>query len=111
MKLLIELPTWLGDAAMATPAIENIANYYNEPKIILIGSFVSVEALKNNPKVAETHILDKKYMGLHKLAKKLGEFDVYFSFRSSFRAKLFKFNRDKTGFGEIVRTGKPAAEN
>ena len=91
MKLLIELPTWLGDAAMATPAIENIANYYNEPEIILIGSIVSVEALKNNPKVAETHILDKKYMNLYKLAKKLGEFDVYFSFRSSFRAKLFKF--------------------
>ena len=91
MKLLIEIPTWLGDAAMVTPAIENIANYYNEPEIILIGSFVSVEALKNNPKVAETHILDKQYLNLYKLVKKLGEFDVYFSFRSSFRAKLLKF--------------------
>ena len=91
MKLLIEIPAWLGDAVMATPAIENIANYYNEPEIILIGSFVSVETLKNNPKVTETHILEKKYMNLYKLAKKLGEFDVYFSFRSSFRAKLFKF--------------------
>ena len=91
MKLLIEIPTWLGDAAMATPAIENIANYYNEPEIILIGSFVSIETLKNNPKVAKTHILEKNYMNLYKLAKKLGEFDVYFSFRSSFRAKLLKF--------------------
>ena len=91
MKLLIEIPTWLGDAVMATPAIENIANYYNEPQIILIGSFVSIEALKNNPKVAETHILDKKNINLYKLAKKLGEFDVYFSFRNSFRAKVFKF--------------------
>ena len=91
MKLLIEIPSWLGDAVMATPAINNIANYYNEPEIILIGSFVSIETLKNNPKVTETHILEKKYMNLYKLAKKLGEFDVYFSFRSSFRAKLFKF--------------------
>ena len=91
MKLLIEIPAWLGDAVMATPAIENIANYYNEPEIILIGSFVSVETLKNNPKVAETYILEKKYLNLYKLAKKLGQFDVYFSFRSSFRAKLFKF--------------------
>ena len=90
MKILIELPAWLGDCVMTTPAIENIANYYNEPEIILIGSFASVETLKNNPKVAETHILDKKYMNLYKLAKKLGEFDVYFSFRSSLRAKLFK---------------------
>ena len=91
MKILIELPTWLGDAVMATPAIENIANYYHDPEIILIGSFTSIETLKNNPKVAETHILEKKYISLYKLAKKLGEFDVYFSFRSSFRAKLFKF--------------------
>ena len=91
MKLLIEIPSWLGDAVMATPAINNIANYYNEPEIILIGSFVSIETLKNNPKVTETHILEKKYMNLYKLANKLGEFDVYFSFRSSFRAKLFKF--------------------
>ena len=91
MKILIEIPTWLGDAVMATPAINNIANYYNEPEIILIGSFVSIETLKNNPKVTETHILEKKYMNLYKLANKLGEFDVYFSFRSSFRAKLFKF--------------------
>ena len=91
MKILIEIPAWLGDAVMATPAIENIANYYNEPEIILIGSFVSIKTLKNNPKVAETHILEKKYISLYKLAKKLGEFDVYFSFRSSFRAKLFKF--------------------
>ena len=91
MKLLIEIPAWLGDAVMATPAIENITNYYNEPEIILIGSFVSVETLKNNPKVSETHILEKKYMDLYKLAKKLGEFDVYFSFRSSFRAKFLKF--------------------
>ena len=62
MKLLIEIPTWLGDAVMATPAIENIANYYNEPEIILIGSLISVETLKNNPKVTETHILEKKYI-------------------------------------------------
>ena len=52
---------------------------------------MSIETLKNNPKVTETHILEKKYMNLYKLANKLGEFDVYFSFRSSFRAKLFKF--------------------
>jgi heptosyltransferase II len=90
MKLLIEIPTWLGDAVMATSAIENITNYYDDPEITLIGSFVSIEALKNNPKVAEVHILEKKYLNLFKLAKKLGNFDVFFSFRNSFRAKLLK---------------------
>ena len=26
MKILVELPTWLGDAVMASSAIENLAN-------------------------------------------------------------------------------------
>ena len=91
MRILIELPTWLGDCVMATPAIENIANFYNDMHITLIGSFVSIEAMKNHPKVVKTLILDKKYSVLYKTAKELGEFDAFFSFRSSFRSKFLKF--------------------
>ncbi len=57
MKILIELPTWLGDAVMATPAIENLANFFNDAKITLIGSDVSIEALTNHPKVTKTYVL------------------------------------------------------
>ena len=46
MRILIELPTWLGDCVMSTPAIENIVNFYDDIQITLIGSFVSVEAMK-----------------------------------------------------------------
>ena len=42
MKILIELPSWLGDAVMATPAIENLAGYYDNPEITLLGSDISV---------------------------------------------------------------------
>jgi heptosyltransferase-2 len=91
MRILIELPTWLGDCVMATPAIENIVNFYNDMHITLIGSFVSIEAMKNHPKVVKTLILDKKYSVLYKTAKELGEFDAFFSFRSSFRSKFLKF--------------------
>ena len=42
MRILIELPSWLGDAVMVTPAIENLVNYYNDPEITLIGTFVSL---------------------------------------------------------------------
>ena len=51
MRILIEIPTWLGDAVMSTPAIENLLNQYNQPEITLIGSFSSVEMLRNHPKV------------------------------------------------------------
>ena len=43
MKILIELPTWIGDTAMTTPAIENIISYYNNPDITLVGPFSSIE--------------------------------------------------------------------
>ena len=91
MRVLIELPTWLGDCVMATPAIENIANFDNDVQITLIGSFVVIEALKNHPKVVKTVVLDKKYRVLYKTARNLGEFDYFFSFRSSLRTKFLKF--------------------
>jgi heptosyltransferase-2 len=91
MKLLIELPTWLGDCVMATPAIENIVNFNNDVEITFIGSFIAIEALKNHPKVVKTVVLDKKYRVLYKIARNLGEFDYFFSFRSSLRTKFLKF--------------------
>jgi heptosyltransferase II len=91
MRILIELPSWLGDAVMATPAIENIANFFNDSDITLIGSFVAIETLKNHPMVNTTHVLEKNYFNLFSTIKSLGEFDVFFSFRSSFRSKFFKF--------------------
>ena len=91
MKVLIELPTWLGDCVMATPAIENIVNLQNDAEITFIGSFVSIEAMKNHPKVVKTVVLNKKYGVLYKTAKSLGSFDVFFSFRSSIRSKFLKF--------------------
>ena len=38
MKILIELPTWLGDTVMTTPSIENIINHFSNVEIVIIGS-------------------------------------------------------------------------
>ena len=92
MKLLIELPTWMGDTVMVTPAIENLVNFFNNPEIVLIGSFISVETLKNHPNVHKTIILDKKISSLVKVNNNLGKFDAFFTFRSSFRSKFLKFS-------------------
>lgn len=91
MKILIEIPTWLGDCVMATPAIENIVNFYNDVEITFIGSFVSIEAIKNHPKAIKTFVLDKKYTSLYKISRDLGNFDAFFSFRSSIRSKFLIF--------------------
>ena len=60
MKVLIELPTWLGDTVMSTSAIENLVDHFDDVEITLLGSYVSVEVLKNHPNVIKTHVLDKK---------------------------------------------------
>jgi heptosyltransferase II len=91
MRIIIELPTWLGDSVMVTPAIENIVNYYSDPKITIIGSNASIELLNNHPKVIKTIVIDKRYLSLFKMARNLGEFDVFFSFRNSIRSTLLKF--------------------
>lgn len=91
LRILIELPTWLGDAVMATPAIENIVNFHNDAEITLVGSFVAIEAIKDHPKVIKTIVLDKKYRNLFQISNILGDFEVFFSFRGSLRSKFLKF--------------------
>ena len=91
MRILIELPTWLGDATMSTPAIENLITYYGGADITLLGSSISIEILKNHPNINEFQVLDKKYISLYKLSKSLGKFEVFFSFRNSFRSRYLKW--------------------
>ena len=91
MKILIELPSWLGDTIMTTPAIENIIKHFGEVEITLAGSLISIEALKSHPSVIKTYVLDKKIINMYKTLKDLQEFDLFFSFRNSLRAKFTKF--------------------
>jgi heptosyltransferase II len=91
MKIFIELPTWLGDSVMATPAIENLINFFNNSQITLIGSVAAIEILKHHPKVTNTYVLPKNYYSLYKTVKGMGNIDVFFSFRNSFRSKFMKF--------------------
>ena len=91
MKILIELPTWLGDSVMATPAIENLVKNYCDVELTMIGSLISIEVLKNHPNVIKSYVLDKKIINLYKTLRSLDEFDLFLSFRNSFRAKFIKF--------------------
>ena len=90
-KIFIELPSWLGDTLMATPAIENLIKYYGEVEISLFGSKISIEALKQHPSVVNTYVLDKNILSLYRFAQTFEEFDIFFSFRGSLRAKFIKF--------------------
>lgn len=96
MKIFIEIPSWLGDAIMTTPAIENLIKTYPEAKIILLGSFVSTQAFKGFPNIQKVLIDDTKksgnrYINLISLAKSIGKVDLAISFRRSISSKFMMF--------------------
>ncbi|MEA3330232.1 MAG: lipopolysaccharide heptosyltransferase II [Campylobacterota bacterium] len=93
MKILIILPNWLGDAIMATPAIELLASHYPDAKFTFVGSFVSVEALKYHPLcekavVDETKKASNRFLATYKLARELGVFNLAITFRDQLHSSL-----------------------
>ncbi|QKF82552.1 lipopolysaccharide heptosyltransferase II [Halarcobacter ebronensis] len=91
--IFIEIPTWLGDAIMATPAIENIIKTYPKAKITLLGSYVSTKAFEGFPNIQrviidETKKSGNRYLNLIKQARSIGKVDLAISFRRSFSSKF-----------------------
>ena len=80
IQVLIELPTWLGDAVMATPAIENIAKHFQNLQITIIGSHASTELFTNHQKVIKVIFLEKNLRSLFLISRNLKKFDIFFFF-------------------------------
>lgn len=94
--IFIEIPTWLGDAVMTTPAIENICKAYPNCKIIIFGSFVSTSIFQKHPSILRIIVDNSKkegnrYINLYKLAKNVGTIDLAFSFRKNFTTNFLMF--------------------
>jgi heptosyltransferase II len=92
-KVLIILPNWLGDAVMATPAIEAIVNEKPDVEITFIGSFVSIEAMKHHPNckkaiIDETKKASSRLLATYTLAKEIGYHDVAINFRNQIHSAL-----------------------
>ncbi|WP_457745716.1 lipopolysaccharide heptosyltransferase II [Sulfurimonas sp.] len=96
MRILIVLPNWLGDALMATPAIELLAKHYQNTQFTFIGSYVSIEALKYHPLceraiVDETKKAPSRLIATYKLAQELGKFDLAITFRNQLHSSLLLY--------------------
>lgn len=81
---------------MTTPAIENIIKEYPNVKIVLLGSYVSTQALGKIPNVEKVIVDNSKkdgnrYINLIKMAKEVGKVDIAISFRRSFTSKFMMF--------------------
>ncbi len=96
MRILIILPNWLGDATMATPAIELLAKKYPNARFTLVGSHVSIEALQHHP-LCERAVVDEtkkaswRLMATYKLAKELGVFNLAITFRNQLYSSLLLY--------------------
>ncbi|MCT7650612.1 glycosyltransferase family 9 protein [Aliarcobacter butzleri] len=95
-EIFIEIPSWLGDAIMATPTIENLIKTYPDAQITLLGSFVSIQAFQGYPNIKKVIVDDTKksgnrYKNLISLAKSIGRIDLAISFRRSISSKFMMF--------------------
>ncbi len=93
MRILIILPNWLGDAIMATPAIELLAKNYPSARFTFVGSYVSIEAIKHHPLcemavVDDTKKASNRFIATYQLAKKLGVFNLAVTFRNQPHSSL-----------------------
>jgi len=92
-SILVILPNWLGDAVMATPAIEALCEAYPHAKLTLVGSFAAIEALKYHPfcdryYIDETKKGGSRLLNTYAFAKKIGRHDIALSFRNQIHASL-----------------------
>lgn len=105
MKILILLPNWLGDAVMATPAIEMLARRYSDASFTFVGSYVSMSALKHHPQCTRYYIDETKksanrLLATWRFAREIGAHDIAVTFRSHlFSSLLLKFSGSQQTYG------------
>jgi len=107
LRILIELPTWIGDGVMTTPAIENIVEHFQISDVVFLGSKNCLELFKYHPN-GKQYIELKRKISFFKTLSDIGNFDYYFSFRGSTRSKIMKFfvkSKYKFQFNKMTFSG------
>jgi len=112
-KILIEVPTWLGDCVMTTSAIENIVILHPDANITIFGSAISTSVFEHHPNVQRIVIDGSRkqkfrIFHLYKQARQLGKFDCAISFRRTLASKLFVWFSKATVKGGYKRYTKQA---
>lgn len=108
MKILLRIPNWLGDAIMATPAIEMLKQKYPNAKITLLGPEYLQSLFSSYDYVCDNTKKDKfRFKAVLKLAKKIGKFDLAITMQNTFlsAALLYFTNSTKrVGFARGIRS-------
>lgn len=87
MKILLRLPTWLGDGVMATPTLQALQEAYPNASFTLVGSKVSIGLFEreNMRLIADESKKElNRFYCLYKLGKEIGEHDIAITLQNNF---------------------------
>lgn len=111
MNILIRIPNWLGDAVMATFALEILFSRFPYAHFYLVGNATSIAIFAHYPRVSILEDKSKKakfrILSLYRLAKSIPPCDLGFTFQNNFlSALLLYFNGAKfrAGFAKEMRS-------
>lgn len=93
MNILIRLPNWLGDATMATYALEMLFTNFKNAHFFLVGSKASIALFTHYPNTTTLEDTSKtggfRILNLYKLAKKLPPCNLALTLQNNFLSALF----------------------
>lgn len=89
MKILLRLPTWLGDAVMTTPTIQSLRAHFPQASFTLVGSPASVGIFENQTyndrlMIDTSKTSKNRFLSLERLAKQIGKHDISITFQNNF---------------------------
>ena len=128
VRILVQMPNWLGDAVMATPAVNNLRLHFPGAEVVLVGSPPVAELFSGDPRFAAviadaSRMQGNRTLGLWKLTRRLrreqGPFDSAWTFQNSFSSRLLLAGvrapqrvARKRGFADILLSDAvPCAAN
>ena len=100
MNLLVRMPNWLGDAVMATPAIDNLLSQFNGHRLVAVAPPGVCKLLARDPRfpiMIPDRTKAQRFRSAHlwKLGRQLradhGPFDLALSFTNSLSSRLLMY--------------------
>jgi len=98
MRILVRMPTWLGDAVMCTPALDDLRRCAPGASIVMVAPPGVVDLFERDPRF-DAVVADRTGRGRSRLGQlrdfgrrlknQRGPFDLAFSFKNSFSARYF----------------------
>ena len=96
LRVLVRLPTWLGDCVMCTPALDNLRRQLPGAKLVAVSSPSAAQLFADDPRLHaivpdKTKAQGHRWWTVPRLGRQLreehGPFDLAFTFKNSFAAR------------------------